>query len=428
MMDTIFAPATVRGRSAIGVVRISGPESLAAAGQLAGTLPPPRQAGLRWLRDPETSERLDQALVLVFPGPASFTGEDVVEIQTHGSSAVIADVLAALGRIDGLRVAEPGEFTRRALLNQRLDLAQVEGLGDLLAAETAVQRRQALEMMEGVLSQLVAGWRDDAMTALGLLEATIDFADEEIPEGLAERVEELLASVESVMEQELARAWIGERIRDGFEVALVGLPNVGKSTLLNCVARRDVALVSAEAGTTRDVLEVRLDLDGLPVTMLDMAGLREASGVEGAGVMRARERAAAADLRVFLVGVPDEVERLGVSRQSGDLVVLAKADLRADGGVSGITGQGVDDMLRGVSAELGGRVGRRTTMSRVRQRDAVARALAAVREARGLLAEGQVELAAEGLRSALRALDFLVGRVDVEAVLDVIFSNFCVGK
>lgn len=427
-MDTIFAPATVRGRSAIGVVRISGAEALAAAERLAGSLPPPRRAGLRWLRNPETGERLDHALVLVFPRPASFTGEDVVELQTHGSSAVVSDVLAALGRIDGLRLAEPGEFTRRALLNQRLDLAQVEGLGDLLAAETAVQRRQALEMMEGALSKLVAGWRGELMTALGLLEATIDFADEEIPEDLAERVGGMLASVEGVMERELGRAWVGERVRDGFEVALVGLPNVGKSTLLNCVARREVALVSAEAGTTRDVLEVRLDLDGLPVTMLDMAGLREAHGVEGAGVLRARERAASADVRVFLVESVEELDRLGVDRQPGDVVVFGKADLRGGAGVSGVTGQGVDEMLRQISAELAERVGRGTTMSRVRQREAVAGAVADVQEARAFLLEAQVELAAEGLRSALGALDFLVGRVDVEAVLDVIFSNFCVGK
>lgn len=428
MPDTIFAPATVRGRSAIAVIRISGPQALLAAERLAGSLPTDRRAGVRWLRDPDTGERLDQALVLVLPKPGSFTGEDCVEFQTHGSAAVVSGVLAALGKLDGVRLAEPGEFTRRALLNDRLDLAQVEGLSDLLAAETAAQRRQALDLVDGVLSGLVSGWRGELLESLALLEAMIDFADEELPEDLLERVSLQVERVRAAMLGEIASATVGERIRDGFEVALVGLPNVGKSTLLNYLARREVALVSPEEGTTRDVLEVRLDLTGLPVTVLDMAGLRHASGVEAAGVARARQRAESADIRVFLVECDRDVEVLGVRRRPDDVVALAKGDLRSGVGISGATGQGVDDLIARLSATLCDRVGSGSTIVRQRQRQAVAEALRALELAMARLEDGAIELAAEEVRLGMRSLDFLVGRVDVEAVLDVIFSSFCLGK
>lgn len=428
MSDTIFAPATVRGRSAVAIVRVSGPCALAAAAALAGHLPESRKPALRWLRDPETGEKLDQALILTFPQPGSFTGEDCVEFQVHGSGAVVSGLLLALGKLEGLRLAEAGEFTRRALLNERLDLAQTEGLGDLLAAETAVQRRQALDLVEGTLSKLVADWREEVLTSLALVEAMIDFSDEELPDDLLAGVESRLGETCRAMRREIAGASVGEMIRDGFEVALVGLPNVGKSTLLNCLARRDVALVSPEAGTTRDVLEVRLDVAGIPVTVLDTAGLREASGIEGAGVAKARERAMGADVRVFLVDEDDDVAALEVARLPGDLVVLAKADLRNGCGVSGLTGQGVDDLLRALSAVLEGRIVERSTLTRQRQREAVQRALDALERAIACVEGNEVELAAEELRTAVRSLDFLVGRVDVEAVLDVIFSSFCLGK
>ena len=428
MSDTIFAPATVLGRSAVAIVRLSGPRAFDVARRLVTDLPPPRQAGLRWLRDPASGERLDQALVLTFAGPASFTGEDCVELQTHGGGAVLAGVLAALGQVEGARLAEPGEFTRRALMNDCLDLAQVEGLGDLLAAETAAQRRQAIELMDGVLSGLVAEWRAALTGVLALVEASIDFSDEELPADLLDRAGTAVAEIERAMRRELDGANAGERLRDGFEVALVGLPNVGKSTLVNRLAGRELALVSDEAGTTRDVIEARLELAGLPVTVLDMAGLRPAEGIEAAGVARARGRATAADLRVFLVEDAADLARLAVAVRAEDLVVRAKADRTEGPGVSGLTGKGIEALLAEIAAVLARRAGRMGAISHARQRQATERAAAALARAEPLLRGGATELAAEELRLALRSLDFLVGRVDVEAVLDVIFASFCLGK
>lgn len=428
MSDTIFAPASVLGKSAVAVIRVSGPLAFAAAESLARGMVPVRRPVLRWLYETGSDERLDQALVLGFRGPRSFTGEDCVEFQTHGSAAVVAGVLSALGRIGGMRLAEPGEFTRRALLNDRLDLAQVEGLGDLLAAETAAQRKQAIELMDGGLSDLVSGWRAGLLGVLALVEASIDFSDEELPDDLFERSGAELARLETEMRREVQHAAAGERLREGFEVALVGLPNAGKSTLINRLARREIALVSDEAGTTRDVLEARLDLGGLPVTVLDMAGLRDAEGVEAAGVERARRRAGAADLRVFLVGDEGYVDGLGVALEAGDIVVRAKAD-RDDGpGVSGLTGKGVDALLARIGEVLRERLGRGGAISHARQRQATEGAVEAVARARGLLTHGSAEFAAEELRRAMASLDFLVGRVDVEAVLGVIFASFCLGK
>jgi tRNA modification GTPase len=416
MVDTIFAQASARGQAGVAVVRISGPLALTAAADLAGGEIPPRRATVRWLRDPGSGERLDQAVVLAFPAPASFTGENVAELQVHGSQAVVSSLLAVLGRMPGLRPAEPGEFTRRALINERLDLAQVEGLADLLAAETAAQRRQALELMDGALSRKAADWGRRLTEALAFVEASIDFADEELPTDLLVAVRVGIGEVYAAMQQDLAGSRMAERIRDGFEVALVGRPNVGKSTLLNALAGREAALTSEIAGTTRDVIELRMELDGLAITLLDMAGLREASGrVEALGVERARARAARADLRVLLV------------------VVLAKADLRAtDEGpaVSGATGAGIDGLLSAISTELGARSACAGSLSHQRQREAIERAAAAVANAGAELGRGEprVELVAEDLRAALRALDFLVGKVDVEALLDVIFQSFCLGK
>lgn len=427
MSDTIYAPATVPGKSAVAIIRLSGPRAFDAARRLARGLPPARTAGLRRLRDPDSGETLDQAVILTFPAPASFTGEDCVELQTHGSGAVLAGVLAALGRLESVRLAEPGEFTRRALMNARLDLAQVEGLGDLLAAETAAQRRQALELMEGALSRRVAAWRAALMRVLALIEASIDFADEELPPDLIARAADELGETEAAMRRELEGATARERLRDGFEVALVGLPNVGKSTLINRLAERELALVAEEAGTTRDVLEARLDLRGLPVTILDMAGLRDATGVEGAGVERARTRAAAADLRVFLVENEADVTRLGVAVVAGDIVARAKGDLTGSG-VSGRTGQGVRSLLEEIRVTLSGRVGQEGTIAHARQRQAAGRAAEALASGAGSLRDGALDLAAEEVRAALRSLDFLLGRVDVEAVLDIIFASFCLGK
>ncbi len=434
MGDTIFAQATAVGRAGLAVIRISGPEAFAAVARIAGSVGSDRVASLRWLRDPARGERLDQALVLAFRGPASFTGEDVAELQLHGSPAACRSVLAALGEIPGLRPAEPGEFTRRALLNGRMDLSQVEGLGDLLAAETAAQQRQAIRLMDGAVSRLAGEWAAALVRALAFVEATIDFADEELPADVLESVERALFGVCAAMQHELRSGQIAERVRDGFEVALVGRPNVGKSTLLNALARREAALTSEVAGTTRDVIEVRMDLGGLPLTLLDMAGLRRSGGrVELLGIARARERAARADLRVFLVDEASEADRLGVEREADDIVVLAKADLRArtqELSVSGATGMGVDELLDRVGSALGGRAAAAGTASHERQRQAIGAAALRVEAARRELELPgcRTELVAEELRGGLRALDFLVGRVDVEAVLDVVFRTFCLGK
>jgi tRNA modification GTPase len=434
MVDTIFAQASAPGRSGVTVIRVSGPDALTAAAALCGRLPAPRAATLRWLRDPATGDLLDQGLVITFPGPASFTGEDVAEVQVHGSAAVCRSILAALGRMDRLRIAEPGEFTRRALLAGRLDLSQVEGLGDLLAAETAAQQRQALASMRGAVSALAAGWRQRLIEALAFVEATIDFADEELPADVLDSVQRSLAELKRDMEREIRGSHIAERLRDGFEVGLVGRPNVGKSTLLNALAGRDAALTAETAGTTRDVIEVRMDLAGLPLTLLDMAGLREAEGdVEARGVARARERAAAADLRVFLVDDACDVPELGVPPQPGDVVALAKGDLRSDNcelSVSGLTGAGIDRLLEAIAGTLQERAAGARSVAHARQREGIERAARAVAAAQAELAapEPRSELAAEELRTAVRALDFLVGRMDVEAVLDSIFASFCLGK
>jgi len=423
-MDTIYAPATARGKAGLAVVRLSGPLAWGAARALAGNLPPARHAALRQLR--WKGDNLDQALVLLFADGASFTGEAVAELHLHGSAAVVAAVLRALGAMPGLRLAEPGEFTRRALENGCLDLTQVEGLADLIDAETEAQRKQALRVLSGAVGQRAEGWRSALLRAAALLEATIDFADEEVPVDVGPEVLALFDVVLADLRVEAIGVRAAERVRDGFEVAIVGLPNAGKSTLLNALAGREAAITSAIAGTTRDVIEVRMDLGGLAVTLLDTAGLREtADEVEGLGIARALARAGAADLRVFLQdinGLPD-----GLAPQADDIVVLAKAD--AGGGVSGKTGAGLQELVERISVVLSGRAAAAATLTRERHRLAVLAAVSAL-EFAWIEVEtgGRAELAAEQLREAIRALDSLMGRVDVEQILGEIFASFCIGK
>lgn len=430
-MDTIFALSTARGKAGVAVVRLSGPDAFAAAERLSGPLPDERRAGLRRLE--WRGQVLDEGLVLRFGKGASFTGEEVVELQIHGSAAVERALMAALGAMEGLRPAEPGEFTRRALENGRLDLTQVEGLADLIEAETEAQRRQAQRVMAGALGRRAAEWREGLIRAAALIEATIDFADEDVPVDVAPEVLALIGGLETSLRREVEAGRSGERLRQGFEVAILGRPNAGKSSLLNALAGREAAITSEFAGTTRDVIEVRMDLGGLPVTLLDTAGIREAADpVERIGVERALSRGEAADLRVWLVA-PGEEGPAGEVRE-GDLVIWSKADLAppaADGmAVSARGGQGIDNLLGEIEVRLGARTSPDGIVTRERHLRAMRMAIESLGRARNEVegGMGRAEIAALELRGAIEALDRLVGRLGVEDFLGEIFSRFCIGK
>lgn len=426
--DTIFALASARGRAGVAVVRVSGPRAHAAAQALCGTLPKPRVAGLRTLR--QGDDILDEALVLVFEAGRSFTGEAVVEFHLHGSVGVVGAVLRALNGMEGLRQAEAGEFTLRALQNGRMDLTQVEGLSDLLLAETEAQRRQAQRVLSGAIGATAEAWREKLSRVLVMLEASIDFADEDLPADVLVGVGDLIRSVRADMAREVAGVRAAERIRDGFEVAIVGRPNVGKSTLLNRLAGREAALTSSGAGTTRDVIEVRMEIGGQAVTILDTAGLRDAAdAVEEMGVARARERAQAADLRLFLCDARADADSELV--RDGDLVVIAKADLleQAEDAVSGKTGQGVDALLQKLEARLASMSASAGTLTHLRHQGAVLAGVAALDRAVDALSAGAgYEIVSEEVRVALTGIEVLVGRVGVEDILGGIFSTFCIGK
>ena len=427
--DTIFALASAQGKAGVAVIRVSGPLSFAAGCKLTGNSVPAGGRALRHLRD-EQNRHLDQALVLGFSGPASFTGEDVVEFHLHGSVASVNAVLSELSRHDGLRLAEPGEFTRRALENGKMDLTQVEGLADLIDSETESQRQQALRILAGELGKLSKSWRTKLIRAASLIEATIDFADEDVPVDVSHEVSDLISDVLGDLDRQSGGVAMAERIRTGYEVAIVGAPNVGKSTLLNTLAGRDAAITSEFAGTTRDVIEVRMDLSGLPVTLLDTAGLRETSDqIESIGIDRARSRAEQADLRVFLL---EDGVRPDFPMQPGDLVYRAKADLlpEQDGAVSGLTGAGVDSLVRDIVGILQNRAAGAGLATRERHRFAIEKSAESLRAVLGLLVDGpdRYDIAAAELRMAVTALDSLVGRVDVEDLLDEIFASFCLGK
>ncbi len=449
--DTIFALSSAPGRAGVAVLRVSGPEAGAALEALAGRLPPERQAVLARLSDPRSGAAIDRGLVLWLPGPHSFTGEDTAELHLHGGRAVIAAALEALAARPGLRPAEAGEFTRRAFDNGKLDLSEVEGLADLIAAETEAQRRQALRQMEGALSRRTEDWRTGLIAALAHAEAAIDFPDEELPQDLQSRLTHKILGVWRELAQYLDDRHRGERLRDGLYVAIIGPPNAGKSTLLNALARRPVAIVSETAGTTRDVIEVHLDLGGYPVTLADTAGLREAepdgdtegqAGVEAEGIRRAHARAAAADLKLAVFDLRDAAALDPVTLALVDadtLVVLNKCDLVSNpepidaGGMPGLpisakTGAGMAELLARLEAEVEARLGgggASAAVTRVRHRRALEDCAAALERAAAACAP---ELVAEDLRLALRALGRITGRVDVEDVLDAIFRDFCIGK
>lgn len=412
-MDTIYAESTPPGRGGVSVVRLSGPDARAIGEAVAGPLPVARRAELRALRD---GEIIDQALVIRFDHGASFTGEDVVEFHLHGAPVIVrrlGQVLTARGA----RLAEAGEFTRRGFLNGSIALSEAEGLSDLLAAESDAQRKQAMRVVGGELADWADSLRARLIRAGALIEASLDFADEDVPEEVPAEALQLLADVREDMLAVLNGFPAAERLRAGFEVAIVGPPNAGKSSLLNRIAQRDLALVSDIPGTTRDIIELHTELDGLAVTFLDTAGLRDTEDlVEQMGVGRARERAQAADLRLHL-----EEADAALLRQ-GDLVLRSKSDL-GEGDLSAHTGEGVAEMLTAVRERLAGRVAGAGLISRQRQADALRRAVLGLSEI-----GGAPELLAERLRIAIQGLAEVVGRVAPDDYLDEIFASFCIGK
>lgn len=442
--STIFALSTAPGRAGVAVIRISGPNAKLVLDQMMAKPPAPRMAELVVLRHPASNTVLDQSLALYFPNPNSFTGEDVVELHTHGGRAVIQAVLQALASLPNFRAAEPGEFTRRAFDNDKMDLTQVEGLADLIHADTEAQRKQALRQMDGELGRLYDGWREDLMRSLAHLEAYLDFPDEDIDPATYVALQQKIVAVQQSVQRHLSDAHRGERLRDGLYAAIIGPPNAGKSSLLNMLAKREAAIVSDIAGTTRDVIEVSLDLGGYPLTLADTAGIREASDrIEQEGVRRSKRAAAEADFKILVLDSADPAPIDPQLQQLADrdcIVVWNKTDdgtpksppfslpqARAMVPISTKTGYNLDRFLGLLLAETESRLGGGdgAVITRLRHRSA----LEAVDQAitRFVVAD-LPELAAEDLRSAVHALGSITGRVDVEDILDIVFRDFCIGK
>jgi len=432
--ETIFALASAPGRGGVAVFRLSGPASLAVLRGLTGVDPQPRQATR--VRVHHVGDDIDDGLALVFPGPKSFTGEDVVELHLHGGRAVASALAEALLSY-GLRPAEAGEFSRRAFLNGKLDLTRAEAIADLVDAETAAQRRQALRQLDGGLAALVEGWRETLVRALALTEAMIDFSDEGIGDELADQVLALIDGLSADMWAKRQEGQRRERLRDGIHIAILGAPNAGKSSLMNRISGREVAIVSAKAGTTRDVIETHLDLHGWPVVLADTAGLREAAeDIEAEGIARALHRAEAADLKLLVFDAtlwPDLDPTTKGLLDDDSIVVFNKADVANTVDfpgavmVSARTGQGLDTLFTRLEQDVANRfaVTAEPALTRARHRAAVDQCLEAL--ARFDVAK-PVELAAEDLRQAARYLGRITGRVDVEELLDVVFREFCIGK
>jgi tRNA modification GTPase len=444
--QTIFALSSGRPPSAISVVRVSGSRAAAVLTSLAGKVPPPRRATRTLLRD-DQGQPIDDAVVLWFPGPASATGEDVAEFHVHGGRAVLAALFAALAGFEDVRAAEPGEFTRRGFENGKIDLTEAEGLDDLIHADTDRQRRQALRQLKGLLGDKARNWRARIIEASALIEAGIDFSDEgDVSAELIAPARARIVALAGEIEEVLAAQGKGERLRDGLVVAITGPPNVGKSTLMNQLARREVAIVSPYAGTTRDVIEVQLDLDGYPVTLVDTAGIRETDDpVEQEGVRRARARAAEADLVLWLsdslgegpqhdVAMPVwtvrnkidlDADLLGAEGTVGGETIRRRADFE----LSARQGDGVADLVSALvsfaQTYFGGEEG--GLITRERQRKLLQETGQSLRRGLAFAGEGE-ELFAEELRTAATSLGRLLGRVDVEDILDVIFQKFCIGK
>jgi len=436
--DTIYALSSGRLPAAIAIVRISGSRARIGLETLGEKAPEPRRAARAIFRDPSTGAVIDDGLVLWFAGPASETGEDVAELHLHGGRAVVAAVFRVLGGLDGFRPAEPGEFTRRALFNGKLDLAAVEGLGDLVAAETEAQRRQAMAQFRGALSARVEAWRARLVEAMARLEAGIDFSDEgDVPSDLLRSAMKIARELASEIRAVLVDAPRGERLREGFVVAIAGPPNVGKSTLINRLAERDVAIVSAIPGTTRDAIEVALDLKGVPVVLVDTAGVRRSKDpIELEGVKRALARAASADLVLWLTeaGGPSPAPPPGAKtiavRSKADLVDSEAQRLLQDKSIliSAKTGAGMARLLDLLTHEAEALGGEPALVTRERQRMALAEALKRLETALDISATDKEELVAEEMRMAANALGRVTGRIGVEEVLGEIFRSFCIGK
>ena len=427
-MDTIFALASAPGKAGISIVRLSGPLAINVAEKLTKSKLKEKQPNLRVIYDSD-NHFIDQALILIFSKPHSFTGENVVEFHLHGSSAVVSSVIKLLGNFKGLRAAEAGEFTRCALENGKIDLAQVEGLADLIDAETDAQHKQAARIFNGALGEKTKEWRAKLVKAGALLVATLDFADEEVPEEVTLEVGKLINMVLSDLDKEIIGVQTAERIRSGFEVAIVGAPNLGKSTLLNYLVGRDAAITSNVSGTTRDIIEVKLDLRGLPVTILDTAGIRKSDDkVEEIGISRALERSSLSDLRIVLT--EDGEYPSGLKRRDTDIICIAKDDQGNRGGVSGKTGAGIDrlknnmwDILNDKAQYVGIATRERHKSSMVNAKKFLGNAVVSLRDG-----PEYYDITAEEIRAATSALDSLIGRIGVEDVLDEVFSSFCLGK
>ncbi|MFB9266113.1 tRNA uridine-5-carboxymethylaminomethyl(34) synthesis GTPase MnmE [Bradyrhizobium erythrophlei] len=439
--QTIFALSSGRPPSAIAIVRVSGPMAESVVSALAGKTPVPRMATHTLLRD-SSGQPIDDAVVLWFPGPASATGEDVAEFHVHGGRAVLAAMFNALAAFDNVRTAEPGEFTRRAFENGKLDLTEAEGLDDLIHADTDRQRRQALRQLKGMLGDRVRDWREQIIAASALIEAGIDFSDEgDVP---AELIAPALVKIQALLGEikgTLAAQGRSERLRDGLVVAIAGPPNVGKSTLMNQLVRREVAIVSPHAGTTRDVIEVQLDLDGYPVTVIDTAGIRETDDpVEQEGVRRARARAAEADLVLWLAEGAGNIDlnqgttpvwlvRNKIDLDSARPVASGEGTAHPEFRISAARGDGIPELITalvGFAHDYFG-TSEGALISRARQRRLLEETADSLRRSIDVVGQGE-ELAAEELRSAATSLGRLLGRIDVEDILDVIFREFCVGK
>lgn len=447
--ETIFALSSGEARAGVAVIRLSGAMVTPILKEFCGSKPfLPRDLTYTTIRNPDSLDVIDRGMVVFFAGPASFTGEDVAEFHIHGSLAVIREMQEVLASCDGVRPAEPGEFTRRAFENGKMDLTEVEGLADLIQAETKAQKRQALRQMEGALGALYEDWRHRLIRGLAYVEADIDFSEEDLPDGVLAHVWPDIGAIAGEIQTHLGDSHRGERLRAGYRIVILGSPNVGKSSFLNALAKRDVAIVSEEAGTTRDVLEIHLDLGGFPVVVMDTAGLREAeSSVEAEGIRRARLKAEDADLRLLLKDARDfgGVESDLVPESLGDLVLWNKADLVSDDIISRIqeisgsfalsAGQetGLRPVLEAIEARVKMEIGLSETASvtRLRHRsglEACLNHLAEVAKMKDLSGDPDLEIAAEELRLGARALGRITGRVDVEDILDVIFRDFCIGK